>query len=180
MEFNFKSGKISQDFDGNINITLEVSKEEKPILEPLNELLNDEKLKTCTIKHYRKKRSLNANNYAWAIIGKIADVLRVSKEEVYLMMLKRYGQSVVVSVQDEAVKAFINSVKYAEVFAHGVINDKTFSHIKVYIGSSEYDTRQMSIFIDGIVQEASELKIPTITQRELEKLKSNWQFNTNS
>ena len=57
------------------------------------------------------------------------------------------------------------------MFAHGVINGKTFSHVKVFIGSSEYDTKQMSIFIEGIVQEATDLRIPTITPAELDKLK---------
>ena len=80
---------------------LEVSKEEKHILEPLNDLLSDKKVKVCAISHYRQKRSLNANSYAWEILSKIADVLRVSKEEVYLTMLKRYGQSLIVSVQDK-------------------------------------------------------------------------------
>ena len=54
--------------------------------------------KIFEIKEHKEKRSLTANAYAWSLIGKIADALRTSKEETYLTMLKRYGQSEMVSV----------------------------------------------------------------------------------
>ena len=38
-----------------------------------------------------KPRSLSANNYFHALVGKIADSLRVSKTEVHNMMIARYG-----------------------------------------------------------------------------------------
>ena len=55
-------------------------------------LFDQDKNKKFEIKPYHKKRSLNANAYAWMLIGKIADVVRNSKEEVYIEMLKKYGQ----------------------------------------------------------------------------------------
>ena len=57
--------------------------------------------KEFEIKEYKPKRSRNANNYAWLLLTKIADVLRLDKEEVYLDMLKHYGQSEMVSVLSE-------------------------------------------------------------------------------
>jgi hypothetical protein len=143
-------------------------------MEPLNDLLNDEKVKTCKIDHYKKKRSLNANSYAWVLITEIANKLRASKDEVYLQMLKRYGQSSIVSVVEEAVPVFMKSVKYAEEFGKGMTNGKEFTHIKVYMGSSEMDTKEMAILIDGIVSEAEGLGIPTITPTEVQKLKEQW------
>lgn len=129
---------------------------------------------TCTIKEYRNKRSLNANSYAWVLINEIANVLRISKEEVYLQMLKRYGQSSVVSVVDKAVETFKKSVKYCEDFGESELNGKHFQHIKVYAGSSTYDTKEMSILIDGIISEAEALGINTMTPAEVEKLKGAW------
>ncbi|MDQ9744386.1 hypothetical protein RF397_17385, partial [Acinetobacter baumannii] len=58
-----------------------------------------DKLYIAQIKEYRKKRSLDANAYCWKLIGDIADALRTSKEEVYLLMLKRYGQGGMVSLE---------------------------------------------------------------------------------
>jgi hypothetical protein len=177
MEITITKGNITRDFTGDYHVTLIVPKEEEGNMGPLNELLNNGKLKVAKIDNKKKKRSLDANSYAWKLITEIANVLRTSKEEIYVNMLKKYGQSSVVSVIDEAVPTFLKSIKYWEEFGHGKANGKNFTHIKVFVGSSEYDTREMSILIDGIVSEATELKIPTMTPSEIEKLKSSWQFN---
>lgn len=174
MEVTVKSGKITRQFSGDYEVTLIVPRQEESNMEPLNELLNDEKLKICKIDHKKKKRSLDANAYAWKLITEIANVLRVSKDEIYIKMLKRYGQSSVVSVIDEAVPVFMKSVKYAEEFGHGIVNGKNFTHIKVFMGSSEYDTREMAILIDGIVSECKELNINTMAPNEIERLKEQW------
>ncbi len=89
-------------------------------------------------------------------------------------MLKRYGQSSVVSVVEEATETFEKSVKYSERFGESNLNGKNFIHIKVYMGSSEFNSLQMSIFLDGIISEAESLKIPTITPAEVQRLKDNW------
>ena len=174
MELTFTKGKITRQFNGDYEVTLIVSKDQERNMEPLNGLLNDEKLKECKIAHKKRKRSLNANSYAWVLITEIANKLRASKDEVYLQMLKRYSQSSVVSIVDEAVPVFMKSVKYAEEFEKGTINGKDFTHIKVYMGSSEMDTKEMAILIDGIVSEATELKIPTMTPGEIERIKEQW------
>ena len=120
----------------------------------------------------KKKRSLNANAYAWKLISEIGDVVRKSKEEVYKDMLKHYGQSNVVSVRSDIdVSRFFD---YYDVAGESVLNGKKFTHYKVYTGSSEYDTREMSILIDGIVQEAKNLDIETMTPLELARIKEDW------
>lgn len=118
------------------------------------------------IKEYHEKRSLTANAYAWALIGKIADELRKSKEDVYFQMLKDYGQSEFVSVlSDIDVKGYF---KYYEEYGTGHVQGREFTHYKVYKGSSEYDSKEMAILIDGIIQEAKQLGIDTITPAERE------------
>lgn len=124
------------------------------------------------IKEYKQKRSLNANAYAWVLINKIANVMRLSKEEVYLNMLKHYGQSQVVSIVSEV--NITGYFKYYEVIGTSILNNKEFNHIRVFKGSSEYDTKEMSIFIDGIVKEAKQLDIETLTPNQLAELKSLW------
>lgn len=174
IELTFTKGKIAQQFKGDFEVTLTVPKEEKYNMEPLNELLNDEKLKTCIIDHKKRKRSLNANAYCWKLCTEIANVLRTDKDSVYLSMLKRYGQSSVVSVVEQAAELFKRSIKYCEDFGESDLNGKHFKHIKVFMGSSEYDTKQMAILIDGIISEAKELKICTMTPKEIEQLKEQW------
>lgn len=116
--------------------------------------------KKFEIKEYRQKRSLTANAYCWALIGEIADSLRLSKEAVYLNMIRDYGQSQIISVRaDINIDGYF---KYFEKFGTGTVNGKEFTHYKVYKGSSEYDTREMSIFIDGVAAEAKNLGIQTL------------------
>lgn len=168
------SGKIqglSRDF-GTRNMTLTLTINEDVAARNLfDELHTAEKL-SIKIDKYREKRSLNANNYAWKLLTEIANVCRTSKDEVYLEMLKRYGQSEIISVLAHIpIKEY---VKYCEEAGESALNGKLFKHYKVYKGSSEFDTREMSIFIDGIVGEAKQLGIQTMTPNEIAKLKAMW------
>lgn len=162
LQFDFKTGNTVL----NININ-----EKQDVMDCFDELHAAPKL-SIKIDKYRKKRSLNANNYAWELITQIANVLRANKDEIYLLMLKRYGQCEVISV-----KAHINIngfIKYFEEFGESTINGKRFKHYKVFKGSSEFNTWEMSIFIDGIVSEAKELGIQTETPEQLAKYKNEW------
>ena len=136
-------------------------------------LLNQDREKLFEIKPYRQKRSLNANAYAWVLINEMANRLRTSKDEVYLEMLKRYGQSRVISVLSEIdISRF---VKYYEEIGKGHVEGKEFTHYRCFIGSSEYDSREMAILIDGIVDEAKELGIDTLPTTAVERMKALWQ-----
>lgn len=61
------------------------------------------------------------------------------------------------------------------LFGHSMLNGKDFTHYKVYKGSSEYDSKEMSILIDGIISEAEELGIETLPPHEIQRLKEMWQ-----
>ena len=120
------------------------------------------------IDKHRNKRSLDANNYAWHLINEIANALRMSKEEVYLRMLKDYGQREYVSMLANVNPNRIS--KYYEeqgTFKH---NNNTFKSYMFYIGTSQYDSREMAIFIDGLVQEAKQLGIETLEDIEIQEL----------
>jgi hypothetical protein len=141
--------------------------------EAIKWLLNQDREKLFEIKPYRQKRSLNANAYAWVLINEMANRLRTSKDEVYQEMLKRYGQSKVISVLSEIdISRF---VKYYEEIGKGHVEGKEFTHYRCFIGSSEYDSREMAILIDGIVDEAQELGIDTLPTTAVERMKALWQ-----
>lgn len=128
--------------------------------------------KLFELKEHKRRRSLTANAYAWSLIGKIADAMRASKDEVYLTMLKRYGQSEMVSVISSIdVTGYF---KYFEAVATTVLQGKEFTHYKIFKGSSEYDTREMAVLIDGIISEAKALGIETLPPAEVERLKNMW------
>ena len=71
MEFTGKLIGFSHDMvSGAMNITFTVN-ERKPILDNLAMIKDAEKLKITAVK-YRKKRSLDANAYYWAILTKLS------------------------------------------------------------------------------------------------------------
>lgn len=136
-------------------------------------LLSQDREKTFEVKPYHPKRSLNANAFCWHLCNEMANVLRTSKDEVYQEMLKRYGQSKVISVLSEIdISRF---VKYYEEIGKGHVEGKEFTHYRCFIGSSEYDSREMAILIDGIVDEAKELGIDTLPTTAVERMKALWQ-----
>jgi hypothetical protein len=45
-----------------------------------------------------------------------------------------------------------------------------------YWGSSQYDTVQMSILIDLVIQDCEAVGIPTMTPREIEEMKQRWGY----
>lgn len=130
-----------------------------------------------TAKKWRKKRSLDANAYAWVLMSKIADAQEfpTTKEEIYEKMLKDYG------VLEEAdgvpitvtVKACVDM---SRITGHWmpIRSNGTFNAYAMIKGSSEYDTKEMSHFIDGIVAEAKELGIETLPPDELESMMKAW------
>ena len=135
-------------------------------------LLSQDRDKEFEVKEHKEKRSLNANAYAWKLITEIGNATRLSKEEVYLDMLKHYGQSEIVSVLSNIdVSGYF---KYYEAIGTAKLQGKDFTHYKIYKGSSEYNTYEMSVLIDGIVHEAEQLDIQTLTPAELSRLKEMW------
>lgn len=126
--------------------------------------------KEYQISAYHPKRSLAANNYAWVLITRIAESMTPpqDKNAVYLEMLKRYGQAEFVSVLSGInIQGFF---KYYEEYGKGHVEGREFTHYKIYKGSSEFDAREMNILLDGIIQEAKELGIETITPQEKERM----------
>ena len=138
---------------------------------------------TITIKKWRAKRSLDANNYYWELIEKIAAALPNAKPAVHNMMLRRYGT--LKRIGGETMMVFIPDTDEAE---HTALMDE-FYHLKptsltktaedgrtfraylVLKGSHEMDSKEMSALIDGAVMEAKDLDIETVTPDELERMK---------
>lgn len=140
---------------------------------PLLFRLDKDTIYDVKITKHREKRSLNANSYLWKLVTEIGNALSKSKEEVYLQMLIDYGQSEMISIlSDIDVKGYF---KYYKLAGSSMLNGKLFNHYKVYKGSSDYDTKEMFILLNGVVQEAKNLGIKTKEDYELEKLIEEWE-----
>ena len=130
-------------------------------------------------KKWRQRRSLDANAYMWTLVDKIAQKTRQRPVDVYRHAIKEIpGNSTLVCVQDKA-----KDVLQQQWQAKGLgwqteelpSKIEGCTNIMLYYGSSVYNTTQMSLLIDSIVEEAKELGIETLTPYELEGMKAQWQ-----
>lgn len=180
MEFTGKFVGLSSDvIRGTVNITFSVN-EKKTILDNMTMLEDAEKLKITVSKHH-KKRSLDANAYYWVILTKLAEKLNISKTELHNRLLQDYGQI----EKDDSGQSIIFSIKseidisrrydiYAKPIGTGTVNGKEFTHYVLLKGSHTYDSREMSVLINGLIYEAKLQGIETLPPDELERMLKAW------
>ena len=131
------------------------------------------------VKEHRKKRSLDANAFAWVLIGKLADAMRITPLEVYQNAIQNVGGNYeVIPIKVEAAEHFKRiweakglgwpCVDMGASKIHG------YQNLRCYYGSSTYDTRQMSQLIDNLVQDCKSLDIETKSEEEIASLMEAW------
>lgn len=154
------------------------------VINNLNAFANDKKTLKIDIDEWKNKRSLNANSYAWVLMDKIASKLNITKEEVYREVIKRVGVFEILPIKESAIESFCRRWKSKGL---GWLCDnlgacktlKGYVHIIAYYGTSTYNTKEMTRFIDDIIEEAKRLDINTITPTERNKLLSLWEMVDN-
>lgn len=127
----------------------------------------------------KKKRSLNANAYAWKLINDIALAVRESPEDVYREALKNIPNICeVLCVQDKAADS-MERLWTRDHIGRRVAREeskiKGCTNLYIYYGSSDFDTRQMSMLIDNLVQDARVLGIETRPEEEIKSLLEAWE-----
>lgn len=170
-------------WDGlSVDLSTNKQKLSLTVNEDVREVYN--KFKDCdnldiTIKKHRHKRSLDANNYMWLLLSKLAAIQHTTKEELYYIMLERYGTFYYLPVEEgkeqEIQKVFrIVHDRGETTLTTPSGKQVTCRQLQCYKGSSLYNTKEMSVLIDGVVQEAQDAGIDTITPAELSEMKQKW------
>lgn len=130
------------------------------------------------IKKYRKRRSLDANAYAWVLIDRLAEKLRMPKLDVYRELIRNIGGvSQTVCVQDKAVQNLIAGWSHNGLgwFAETMPSKLAgCTNVVLYYGSSSYDSAQMSALLDLLIDDCKAQGIETTTPEELAKYKEEW------
>ena len=142
--------------------------------------LKDDKEYKLEVKEYKLKRSLNANSYAWVLLDKLAAKLRMAKTDIYRSYIKEIGgNSYLVCCTDNAVNDLCEDWQAKGL---GWLTDLETSkiegctNVRLYYGSSQYDTAQMSRLIELIVADCKENGIETLTPEELDRMNEEWGF----
>lgn len=142
--------------------------------------LPDGKLHDATLKPHRNRRSLDANGYFWKLCGELAAKLRLTPEELYRTYIPDIaGNYEIVPVREDRIGA------WEQLWCAGHLgrmiedlgpcrNISGYHNIRSFIGSSDYDTAQMSRLIDLVVEDCREQEIETLTPDKLALLKEEW------
>ena len=168
-----KNIKIQYNSKMEQEIVLTLSERIKSIDE-LKDAVDKGKRLNVEIKPYRAKRSNDANAMLWVILGKMAEVLRTDKDSVYMTMLERYGQYIPVIVKPEAVGKLTQEWKIVKEIGRGKIGGKDGVQLLCYFGSHTYDSREFSILLNGVVDEAIAIGVDVISDSEKNLLISEW------
>lgn len=137
------------------------------------------KIYDLTVKEHREKRSLDANAYAWVLIGKLADAMRIPPTVVYKNAIQDIGGNYeVIPIREQAVE------KFKEIWEKqglgwpcvdmGQSKIQGYRNLRAYYGSSTYDTRQMSMLIDALIQDCKALDIETLSEEKLSAMMEGW------
>lgn len=140
-------------------------------------LFKQDNTKKYEVKEYKEKRSLDANAYAWVLLGKLQDKLHIPKEEIYRDAIKNIGSYEVIPIKNEAVEKFRQAWSKKGL---GWITETTkskldgYTNVLAYYGSSIYDKKEMTRFIEQIIQECEQLDIETKSKAEIDSLLESW------
>lgn len=179
MKFKGKFHSVSRDVDGHLIVSFR-SYEER-CLDDIG-TIKDEGTLAVTADKPRLKRSISANAMYWSLTSKLASYLGISNNRMHNLLLRRYGaietvdgEKLVVFVPDtdegeetalEAETYHIKPTSATKMFKDGK-NRRMYIVLK---GSSQYDTKEMSRLINGVVYECNGVGIPTATQQEIEEM----------
>ena len=134
------------------------------------------------LKQYRKKRSLDSNAYYWTLCGKIAEATGQSNAWTHNDMLRKYGQIeildgqavyLVVPDSEDAERRAGEATTYHIRPTSQVKQGKDGKMYRTYMmlrGSHDYDTKEMSQLIEGVVSEAKDLGIETLPPDRLKEM----------
>jgi hypothetical protein len=138
-----------------------------------------DKLYDLEVKEHRKKRSLDANAYAWVLINKIADALRITPKEIYRQAIQNVGGNYeILPVKAEAAEHF-KQVWEAQGLGWpcvdmGKSKIDGYRNLRAYYGSSTYSTTQMAQLIENLIQDCRALDIEVKSEEEIASIMGAW------
>lgn len=137
---------------------------------------------TVSITKKNKRRSLNANAYAWVLCEKIAHELSknayISKNDVYKRVIQEAGTFTYLPIKNDAIDRFVEIWQGHGLGWHaedaGPAKTEGYTIIRAYHGSSVYTVDEMRRLIDALVDECNQLNIPIENDDYINSLVREW------
>lgn len=137
--------------------------------------LTEGKTFDITIEEHKEKRSINANNYSWALQDQMAKILNISIDEMHKQMVLRYGVLETMSIRQDAYESAKRVFEYFYELGRSQLNGNTYVHVRVGVGTHHYNTKEMSTFLNGVVEEAKDLGIQTLEEKQIQEMVKRWE-----
>lgn len=142
-----------------------------------------DRLYDLEIKEHRKKRSLDANAKMWALVNEMANILHLTPEEIYQGYIPDVPNNYwIAPVKPEDIDS--RAADWCRGHIGRMVEDmgecripelKGYHNLKLYRGSSEYDTAQFSRLLELVMQDCRQLGIETMSEREKSLLLEQWE-----
>lgn len=169
---------------GKLRITFEIDDDVSNQLDTLS----GKDLKVIA-KPWKTRRSLDSNAYYWVLLTEFARIHNISKPCAHNLMLRRYGQELVfdsapsyvrIADTEKAEKEALESETFHIRPTSQVISGTDGVNYRTYVvllGSSYYNTTEMSQLLDGLISECHECNIETATPEELQRMRQLYERN---
>lgn len=143
---------------GNLELTLEI---ENFYYQQAVKELEVGKYYNVEFKEPKSKRSINQNKYMWALINEIAEHIgEVDTYELYLQFLEIANAKIDYLIFEPSIVDKVRPYFRGMQFVRSVDVDGDIKHeYKVYLGSSQFDTKEMNRLIDVILNYAYEIGV---------------------
>ena len=133
-------------------------------------LFHQDRDKEFEVKEYHPHKTNAQNRMLWGCIGDIATALRADKWDIYLKMLKRYGSYTYICVKPSVVESVKKQWRESEELGEIDINGEKAVQMICYFGTSTYNSKELSVLLDGIISEMKEMGLETPSDRELQRI----------
>ena len=137
-------GIITEKNGLNVNVMLE------------QEIPNNFSEYEVTIQKKSDKRGKDANALSWGLIDRLAKHYESSKNEIYKLMIERYGVSTFLVVKPQEAERILNLLEHGRILGEVTINGKKGVQLQIYIGSSNYNREEFHHYLSGIISECEE------------------------
>ncbi|MEG1662525.1 MAG: hypothetical protein RR338_00910 [Clostridia bacterium] len=138
--------------------------DKKAALLAFEETKNVDKLE-IEVKQYKSKRSLEQNKLLWFLLGKMAVAVsgkkdKVSSEECYCVMLEEANVAFdYLLALPEAEPILRKSFRVIQKVGEREVKGKKLNLYRYFIGSSKYDTKEMTELIESVLDKLAELGV---------------------
>ena len=151
MEFTGEFRKLLTDFERHGEIQLLLSLNESLVLESINEIKNG--LLDIKIERHSDVKTSAENNYFWVCIQALARRRHQDKWDVYLEMLRKYGQGEYREINSRALRSLKEVWREVQVVGQHIDEDELIYECLLYYGISRYSKAEMAEIIDCVLDE---------------------------